>query len=267
VATRSRFFVARVAVLLSVLLVVVAYAAHDVYSRRERKAWDHTLAIAVVVLRDGPVDDAAMGALRERTPELEHRLTDELHRYRPGAPKPFAFTLFGPIDETAPAPATAGDGLLALAGHAWDLHRWTHDVDARAHIEAGAFDSRIYVTAHPPRGRKHMVEGSSEQGGRIGTVTIDLDPNPEIIDFALSVIAHELLHTLDARDHYDDAGHATVPDGLAEPDLVPRYPQRYVEIMARGRPVAPGEEEVLGALDGLAVGPATAREIGWLKEK
>jgi hypothetical protein len=263
VAERSRFFYARVAVLLSVLVVVIAYAWHDVHSRRERKAWDHTLAVAVVVLPDGPVDESAVDALRERAPALEDRLEGELHRYRPGAPKPFAFSVFGPVKLSQPPPVATGDGVVDLASHAWDLHRWTSDVDARARLEPDAFDSRIYVTARPPTGKRHMIEGASEQGGRVGTVTVDLDSTT--IDFALSVIAHELLHTLDAKDHYDEAGRATVPDGLAEPDLVPRYPQRFVEVMARGRPVSPTEENVLDTLDDLAVGPATAREIGWLK--
>jgi len=267
VATRSGFFYARVSVLLGVLVVVVAYAWHDVRSRRARKAWDHTLAVAVVVSFDGPVDPAAFDALRARAPALEDRLAEELHRYRPGAPAPFAFTFFGPVARSTPPPTPSGDGVLALASHEWDLHRWTSDVDVRAGVADGAFDSRVYVTAQPPRGRKHLIEGASEQGGRIGTVTVDLDTNAGVIDFALAVIAHELFHTLDAVDHYDEAGRAKVPDGLAEPDLVPRYPQRFVEIMARGRPLSPNEEKVLDSLDELAVGPATAREIGWSKEE
>ena len=266
-AERSKFFYARVTVLLAALVVVAAYALHDVHARRARKSWDHTLEVAIVVLRDGPVGESAVDALRDRAPALEDRLASELHRYRPGAPKPFAFTVLGPIDGAPAQPAVRGDGVFALASHAWDLHRWTRDVDARGNVAAGAYDSIVYVTARPPQGKKHMIEGASEQGGRVGTVTVDLDSNAGIVDYALAVIAHELFHTLDATDHYDDTGRATIPDGLAEPDLEPRYPQRFVEVMARGRPISPNDEVVLGSLDELAVGPTTAREIGWLEEK
>ncbi|HEY1960203.1 MAG TPA: hypothetical protein VGH28_31555 [Polyangiaceae bacterium] len=264
-AQRGRFYHARLAVLTSILLVVVLYAWHDVHARHARKAWDHTLSIAVVVLRDGPVAPSAIDALRERAPALEDRLAAELHRYRPSAPKPFSFTFYGPIDGVPPPPAPRGDGIIDLARHTWDLHRWASDVDARGAFSVDAADSRIYVTAQPPRSKKHMIEGASEQGGRIGTVTVDLDERT--VDFALSVIAHELFHTLDATDHYDESGRATIPDGLAEPDLVPRYPQRFVEIMARGRPISPSEEVVLDTLDDLAVGPTTAREIGWSQKE
>ena len=266
-AQRGRFYHARLAVLSSILLVVVLYAWHDVHARRARKTWDHTLSIAVVVLRDGPVAPSAFDAVRDRAPALEERLAAELHRYRPSAPKPFSFTIYGPIDGAPPPPPPRGDGVLDLARHTWDLHRWTSDVDARGKLSIDAADSRIYVTAQPPRSKKHTIEGASEQGGRIGTVTVDLDDKPGIVDFALSVIAHEMFHALDATDHYDESGRAKIPEGLAEPDLVPRYPQRFVEIMARGRPVSPNEEVVLDTLDDLAVGPATAREIGWSQEK
>jgi hypothetical protein len=260
VATRSRFFYARVTVLLAVLAVVVAYAIHDVAARRARKNWDHTLSVAIIVSKTD-ADDASIDALRDRAPALAARLTSELHRYAPNAPPPFVFTVLGPVDLATPAPALTSDGVVALASHAWDLHAWTRDVDERAHVAADAFDSRIYVTAEMPRGKKHMIEGASEQGGRVGVVTVDLDG--ATIDYSLAVIAHELFHTLDATDEYDDQGRTKIPDGLAEPDLSPRFPQRFVEIMTRGRPTSPNEEVVLDTLDDLAVGPTTARQIGW----
>jgi len=249
--------------LLAVLGVVVAYAIHDVRSRHARKAWDHTLAIAIVIIRNGAVDPDSIGALRDRMPALAARLESELHRYAPSAPTPFTFTVFGPIDGVGPAPAIRSDGLIALASHTWELHGWTSDVDARANLVAGAYDARIYVTAEPPTSKKHMIEGASEQGGRVGVVTVDLDGLT--VDYALSVIAHELFHTLDATDKYDDAGRARIPDGLAEPDLVPQLPQRLVEIMTQGRPTSPTEEKTLDVIDELGVGPATAREVGWTR--
>jgi hypothetical protein len=257
----SRFYYARLTLLLALLFVVVTYAIHDVRSRHARKEWDHTLSVAIVVIRHGAVDDGSINALRDRAPALASRLESELHRYAPSAKAPFAFTVFGAIDGMQPAPTVNGDGLVALASYAWDLHRWTSNIDSRVNLVAGAYDSRIYVTAEPPTSKKHMIEGASEPGGRVGVVTVDLDALT--IDYALAVIAHELFHTLDATDKYDEGGHTRVPDGLAEPDLAPRFPQRLVEVMAQGRPTSPTEEKTLDVIDELAVGPATAREVGW----
>ncbi len=262
---RGRFYRARLAVLLSILLVVVVYAWHDVRQRRARKAWDHTLDVAIVLVREGAVDPIAIDDLKETFPVLESRLAEELHRYRPTAPKPFSFTLLGPVDSRDAAPALPGAGVLDLAKHQWALHEWTSDVDARGALSVGGYDSRVYVTLRPPSGKRVWVEGASEQGGRVGTVTVDLDTGD--VDLVASVIAHELFHTLDATDKYDSSGRAVAPDGLAEPELSPRYPQRFVEIMARGRPIAPGDEVLLQSIGELAVGPATAEEIGWLKKE
>jgi hypothetical protein len=86
-----------------------------------------------------------------------------------------------------------------------------------------------------------------------------------MVDFTLFVVAHELFHTLGATDKYDASGRTLVPKGLAEPDRLPRYPQIFVEVMARNRPVSSDEEKVPESLDELAVGPTTAKEIGWTR--
>lgn len=53
------------------------------------------------------------------------------------------------------------------------------------------------------------------------------------------------------------------PRGSCGANLVPRFPQRYAELMARARPVAPGREVPPDRLDELRVGETTAAEIGW----
>ena len=53
------------------------------------------------------------------------------------------------------------------------------------------------------------------------------------------VTAHELLHTFGATDKYAGSGAPLFPVGYAEPERVPRYPQRYAEIMAGRVPLAP----------------------------
>jgi hypothetical protein len=266
-SSRGTFFRIRVAVLLVVLVGVILYAIHDVQSRRERKTWDHTLSVALVLLRDpslGPLKDDALPALRARLPALGERLTEELHRYRPGAPPPFAFRLFGPVDVTELPPSVEGTGWTDLAQHTYALWRYLRPVDEAAGMNPSQFDSRIYVVVRPPTRRdRTMVEGESEEDGRIGTVRVELDAS--MADFTLFVATHELFHTLGASDRYDAEGHCVVPDCLAEPRLVPLYPQRFAEVMARNRPLSPTEEVAPVSLDELAVGPVTASEIGWAR--
>jgi hypothetical protein len=255
----SRAYVVRVAVLLAVLAIVLLYAARDVLSRRERNAWRRTLDVAFVLVTQPGVSEDAVGELRRRVPDLAARLTSELARYRPSAPRPFEFTTYGPtpLETALPEPV---DGVVGAVRYAWALHRFTSDVDGRAGVPSRDFDARLYLVLRPPTDQA-LVEGMSEEGGRVGIARAELDA--ESVDISLFVAAHELFHTLGASDHYGPDGRALVPDGLAEPDRAPPYPQTFAEIMARNRPLSPTDEARPESLAELAVGPSTAREIGW----
>jgi len=261
-----RFFYVRVAVLLTILVGVLMGAGQDSRSRRARNDWDHTLSVAVVPVALENVDEAAIAALRARLPALEDRMAAELARHRPGAPRPFRFELVAPVRAASPPPVPAADGLVDLVEHSIALSRYLKDIDTRAGIERDLYDARIYVAMRRPRKTdRTLVEGRSEQGGRVGLVELELDAEAEAIDLALIVVAHELLHTLGAVDKYDSGGRTLVPLGLAEPDRVPLFPQPHAEIMARNRMLSASEERVPGSLAEIAVGPATAREIGWIR--
>jgi hypothetical protein len=260
------FFRVRVTILLTILLLVILWAWRDVRSRRERNTWERPLSVAIVLLRHGPVTSDAVEAFRARIPALETRLADECRRYRPAAAHPFVFTFFGPVEASESLPEMTGSGLLASAKESWALWRWTSRADREAGVDTSGYDSRVYVVARPPVNEEHeMVEGQSEEGGRVGTVQVELDPS--MVDFALFVTTHELLHTLGASDKYDPTGKTLIPSGLAEPDRVPLFPQQFAEVMARNLPLGPSLERPPTSLDQLGVGPVTASEIGWLARR
>jgi hypothetical protein len=252
----------RLLLLVGVLAIVLAYAAHDMTSRRARTSWTRTLDVAFVIVTQGAVDAEATRLLARRVPDLATRLAEELARYRPGAPKPFQFVVYGPRALDVPLPADAEEGLWGAARHAFALLRFTRAVDEELDVPARGFDTRLYVVVRPASERA-LVEGQSEHGGRVGLALVELDA--ETVDTALLVAAHELFHTLGASDRYGPDGRALVPDGLVEPDRTPLYPQPFAEVMARNRPVSPTEEVRLESLSELGVGRATAAELGWLR--
>ena len=85
------------------------------------------------------------------------------------------------------------------------------------------------------------------------------------LTLSLQAVGHELLHTVGATDRYDAGGHARDPDGLADPGLVPPYPQVHAEWMVGEVPLGPGRGRLPESIDELRVGPVTAREIGWVE--
>ncbi len=263
-ARRRRWFRLRVAVLLAVLAVVMAWAAADGARRRARTRWERPLRIAVVLLRHGEVDDDAVAALIERVPALAARLREEAARHRALDFAPFAFEVLGPVDVASPPPRPRGEDWLSLGRYAFELWRYRRGVDGPAGLYPRAYDAVIYAWARPPRSEgQRSVEGMSQDGGRFASVEVEL--TREMADYALFVVAHELMHTLGASDKYDSAGRTRIPDGLPEPERVPLLPQDRAEVMARSRVVAASEERVPETLEELGVGPLTAREIGWTR--
>ncbi len=79
------------------------------------------------------------------------------------------------------------------------------------------------------------------------------------------VIAHELLHTVGASDKYDQFGNPIGPDGLADPNRSPIYPQKRAEIMAGTVALTASNSKMASSLKKCEVGKKTALEIGWLK--
>ena len=249
--------------LLALLASTVLWAWHDIRARRARTEWQRPLAVSVTLVELGAVDSIALDALRARFPTLESRLAAEYHRYGGKLARPVGFTIFGPVGVDRPPPDDPDASLTSLARHAYDQWRWTRAVDRGSDLESAGFDSRIYVVVRAPRDRaRSWVEGSSEQGGRVGVARIELGAST--LDLALFVVTHEFFHTLGATDKYDEQGRALIPSGLVEPERVPIYPQRFAEVMTRNLVIAPGHERPPESLAELGVGNDTAREIGWL---
>jgi hypothetical protein len=262
VATRSTASRVRIALLLGVLLIVIAYAANDVISRRARTEWRRPLRVALVIVQAGPVSPSAVAALKARTSALEAKLHSEFRRYRPDAQAPFHFVSYGPVEQRRSPPAEPNPGPLGLVQHALDLFRFTRDIDARAGVPTRGFDSRLYLVTRPPASdERKFVEGKSEHGGRVGLALVELDDT--MVDLALIVATHELFHTLGATDKYDADGKTLVPSGLAEPER--GLDQRYAELMAQNLPQGEDGEVPPESFDEVSVGEVTAGEIGWAR--
>jgi hypothetical protein len=262
VASRGWFFRIRVTLLLIVLAGVVLYSGNDWLRRRARKAWTAPLRVALVLVEREPVPKELLASLSSRALDLERRLQRERFRHTGVDQPPFSIVVKGPVSASNDAPRAGEQNLLGMARHSFRLWQWTRDLDERAQVEWRGYDARIYLVLKPAqREATAFVEGESEDGGRIGVASADLDAS--MIDFSLFVATHELFHTLGATDKYDASGRARFPDGFAAPEQKPLYPQPGAELMSRNLPLDEGSERPPETLDELFIGELTAREIGW----
>lgn len=78
------------------------------------------------------------------------------------------------------------------------------------------------------------------------------------------VIAHEFLHTVGALDKYDNNNQPIFPEGYAEPNKHPLFPQSQAEIMAGKIPLSKIDYQMADSLKDCIIGRKTVKEINWL---
>ena len=248
----------RIFVLL-VILIGVAVSTH--LSKARSTDWNNSLyvkiypinadgsAAAEQYISDLDVDDFAA---------IEEFVQREIGRYGHTLNRPVRVTLGNPISEQPP--------LVGDAGNVLDIMLWSLRIRWWAHSVASpqddpAPDVRIFVRYHTPEDRQLLENSVGLQKGMVGVVNAFASRRYRGMNNV--VIAHEFLHTLGATDKYSPSdGQPIYPDGIAEPERKPLYPQRYAEIMGGRIAIAANDSVVPKNLSYTIVGPETASEIG-----
>ena len=123
---------------------------------------------------------------------------------------------------------------------------------------------RIYTVFFDPGTTPRVAHSVGLQKGLVGIA--NLFAVERMTEENNVIVAHELLHTLGATDKYEPgSGLPRFPDGYAEPELEPRYPQRFAELMGGRVALSGTRADTPTSLDIVVVGPATASEIRWLR--
>lgn len=242
-------------------LVLVLASVGTLLDRWRTTDWDRPLRVGIFpIAADGrPVTRDYVDRLSDaQFASIEHFLEREAKHWELALRRPVELTLHAPPPEPPPL---LDRGAGALATVAWSLrlrwYNWRVGADSGEQI-------RVYVLYHDPSVVRAVPHSLGLQKGLVGVVHAyaadELDGRNNI------VIAHELLHTVGATDKYDRATNLPrFPDGYAEPDAEPRYPQALAELMAGRRALGPADAEMPDSLDEVVIGEWTAREIRWLR--
>jgi hypothetical protein len=251
----------RIAVLLLILLFV---ALNTYFDRVYSTDWDTPLRVAVFPINgDGSdVTEHYVQALQaDDLLALESFFSEEAEHYGVKLDRPIRFSLAAPIRELPPMTEQQA-GVLSIV--LWSLHMryWAWSVPESP---AGASpDIKLFVLYHDPVRSPSLHHSVGLQKGLFGIVNVFAEKR--MAGSNDTVTAHELLHTLGATDKYSPGTNLPRhPDGYAEPNRKPLYPQSFAELMAGRIPLSRTESEIPESLDQVVVGPATAAEIGWTK--
>ena len=252
--------VLRTSFLALVLLIVATQAWIDRYSTTR---WQRTVYVgAFPVSADGsPVTAEYLAHLDQgKIDQVSDFVTAEAGRYGVSVDEPIQLRLY-PTLASAPPALDPGAGVFTRI--VWSLrlryyrYRMLSTVSPRPQIA-------MFLLYHDPALASSLPHSAGLQRGLTAVVHVFASRSQEAQNRI--VMAHELLHTFGATDKYDLAtGLPKYPEGFADPQLLPLYPQRLAEIMAVKTPISAAEARMPDSLEDERVGPLTAREIGWLR--
>ncbi len=247
----------RILVLLFILFVVVMDAW---LTRAYSTDWKQSLHVGIYPINADGSDlvERYIARLDEDDFDaIEEFLKRESERYGQGIAEPVRVVLGPRIHEQPPSLAPEPNPLDIML---WSLkmRRWASSIaDGR---ERYAPDVRIFVRYHDPKTTLALDNSVGIEKGMFGIV--NAYASRRLASQNKVIIAHEFLHTLGASDKYDEmTAQPLPPDGIAEPERTPLYPQRYAEIMGGRIALSANDAEIPGHLGLAVIGPLTAREI------
>ncbi len=245
------------------LLILLAVGLNTFLSGIHATSWDHTLWVGVYPINANGSEavDQYIARLDEDSflPIADYFET-EAERHALAMSDPVKMLMAPEVKSLPPLPPESGNPLAVMW---WSLKMrvWVYRSDTLT--EGPSPEIKIFVIYHP-RGEEERLENSlGIRKGMFGVVhayaDYGLQPKNHV------VIAHEMLHTLGASDKYDPATRLPrFPDGFADPDQSPLYPQQLAEIMGSRIPQSENQATMPPSLDFTIIGDLTAREIKWV---
>lgn len=251
----------RIAILLTVLLVV---AANQWLTFNRMSSWEKPLWITIYPVLADPGDDVrryAASLSAGSFQDIVNFLRQQAARYGHQIDTPVVIQVARPLEVLPPALPARSSGLSVAV---WSLKmRWWSFINSRQQGLV-ADDIKMFVIYQDKEAKGRLERSVGIKNGSFGVV--NAVASRQAAAHNRIVISHELLHIMGATDKYDlYSGQPIAPDGIANPDKSPLYPQQLAEIMGARIAVSADRWRRPASLKSCVVGARTASEIGWLK--
>ena len=249
----------RMIILLFILLSAWQYTKKQ---QQYSQSWDDTLDVIIYPIKADKYEKthAYVEKLNERYySSIDKFLSKKAQAYQSWLIEPTRIRVDTSISELPPLPPQSSEKLDIMW---WSLKlRWWTFMNKPE--DNNITQIRIYVLYHSPEHNITLPHSTGLQKGLIGIVHAYADAAQAKQNNL--IIAHELLHTLGATDKYDLSTNQPIyPQGFAEPERNPKFPQRYAEIMAGRIPISATQAEIPDSFTKVIIGELTAKEIGWI---
>jgi len=246
------------------LLVLIGVAGHTWRDKVTTQSWKDTLWVGIFPLNADASPTAQQyiaGLKAEDFEPVERFFERESRRFGVLLTHPVHIELY-PQSSELPPELDPHAGPLGVAW--WSLKLRWFAAHAAVAPDRAPPRIRIFMLYHDAATLQSVPDSHGLQKGLIGVVHAFAEP--AMAGGNNVVIAHELMHTLGATDKYDlGTGAPLYPNGFADPDRRPLYPQGRAEIMAGRRALSARDFEMPQNLGDVVVGPGTAQEIRWTR--
>jgi hypothetical protein len=250
----------RIAILLTVLLIV---AGNQFLTGSRFSSWDRPLWVSIYpVLADSDSNTRryAESLSADSFQDIGDFIKREAERHGRQLEQPVVIQIAQPLTAMPPALPTESSG-LGVAMWSLKMRWWSFRNGDQEGLTAD--DIRMFVLYQKGQPNTLLERSVGIKNGSYGIVNA-------VASRAMAarnrmVISHELMHILGASDKYEPyTGQPLAPEGLANPNQAPLYPQAKAEIMAGRVASSATHWRRAASLKTCVVGEATAAEIGWL---
>lgn len=259
-SAKKLFKVVRIFIL-SMILIGVALGSW--LTGKRSTSWEQPLWIAIY-----PINADSSSATQQYINQLdkdsfqsiEDFISEEAREFNLPLKHPFTLKLAPQVKSLPPEPPHSGA--------VWEIILWSLKLRYWAYksntYQGPTPHIRIFVKYFDLKDQQPLAHSLGLQQGMLGIV--NAFAVNKMTQANAMVITHEILHTLGATDKYDlNTGLPIYPDGYAEADRTPLYPQEIAEIMGGKIPISEEKVTIPRGLHQVILGKQTAREISWLK--
>ncbi|MDD2737334.1 MAG: hypothetical protein PHR94_00230 [Methylomonas lenta] len=251
--------------IMGLLVIFVGLAFYAQQQKLKSRSWTEPLQIVIYPInadQQNPLVDVYINELDDSVfAAIDDFMQQQAQRYSLISERP-TVTKLGQVLTAQPPPAplpSAGYAAIIWWGLQFRYWVYQHTPDSASNIRR----VRVFVLYHEAGKGKRLQHSLGLDKGLVAVVhafaAIEQDQQNNI------VIAHEFLHTVGARDKYASDNSAIFPDGFANPEQTPLYPQTQAEIMVGRIPLSETQMRMANSLQECVISEQTAREINWLK--
>ncbi|WP_026361977.1 MULTISPECIES: hypothetical protein [Methylotenera] len=251
-----------------ILLIVLGTAIQQIWLDKADLDWKDNLYVAVYPINADAEDSETAKEVntyistltRDDFEPVAAYFAEQSARYDLGLRRPIEVQL-GDVVHEIPAAPPKNNSLLETIIWSLKFRYFAWKNSPKMSVKP---DIKLYLLYHNPKTHPVLSHSTALNKGRIGRVNLFGDA--KYAKKNLVILSHELLHTLTATDKYDLQTTLPIfPDGFAEPDKRPLYPQDFAELMGGRIPLSESRAEISASLAQTVIGHKTAQEIGWLR--